>query len=423
MALAGRGPRLDVASDDDHRRSQRSPPSPPRARRTRYRRRDDELRRHRRRLGSRRVASVRPRRPAGTPLRGLPGLPVLHGPAGGDLRARARPTAASCWPTCAPIRRWPGSRFATEASRRRSHFTPDGRHLVTGGVGGVSFWDVAEQEVARTLPMDTDVWWLDVSGDGSRSPSRRPVRRIARLASTSSSSTPARCGGRRTATRATAAGAEPHGPGWRWRALRGAGRSRDPPTRRPATVGPVSAPRCVRRTAVVTGRLAPARRQRVRRPSCLRRGRDGEPVGGPIEAAANRNEQVDSSPDRRDRGRRSRSSRPSGCGRRHPEFGRQLPDRGVHDPHGPLRTERRTSSSSTSRTRRRGRPTWTSGCRSPAPQPGGASPARMVVAPARPVISRNGPLTRRALTRTLWWWRRWDSNPRPPACKAGALAS
>ena len=22
-----------------------------------------------------------------------------------------------------------------------------------------------------------------------------------------------------------------------------------------------------------------------------------------------------------------------------------------------------------------------------------------------------------------WWWRRWDSNPRPPACKAGALAS
>lgn len=21
------------------------------------------------------------------------------------------------------------------------------------------------------------------------------------------------------------------------------------------------------------------------------------------------------------------------------------------------------------------------------------------------------------------WWRRWDSNPRPPACKAGALAS
>ena len=35
-----------------------------------------------------------------------------------------------------------------------------------------------------------------------------------------------------------------------------------------------------------------------------------------------------------------------------------------------------------------------------------------------PILSKN-----RACIRCMPWWRMWGSNPRPPACKAGALAS
>ena len=35
-----------------------------------------------------------------------------------------------------------------------------------------------------------------------------------------------------------------------------------------------------------------------------------------------------------------------------------------------------------------------------------------------PILSKN-----RACTWRMHWWRMWGSNPRPPACKAGALAS
>jgi dissimilatory sulfite reductase (desulfoviridin) alpha/beta subunit len=32
-------------------------------------------------------------------------------------------------------------------------------------------------------------------------------------------------------------------------------------------------------------------------------------------------------------------------------------------------------------------------------------------------------LCRHHMVDTMMWWRRWESNPRPPACKAGALAN
>lgn len=46
------------------------------------------------------------------------------------------------------------------------------------------------------------------------------------------------------------------------------------------------------------------------------------------------------------------------------------------------------------------------------------APARVELATSRVWTVRSNQLSYRA-----YWWRVWDSNPRPPACKAGALAN